>query len=190
MVALVYGLHALFWAPYIGRAIVDRASGVQQSGKPAHAAAGARVLVWLHSFAFGVTYFGIGRGLFGADVFSWSVDLRWLGVATMLAATALSVRVMQVFRSWRLRAELTAQHELCTEGPFRIIRHPIYAALVLLTVASFLLVPNVLTALGVVANFAAGDVRARTEEKLLLAAFGERYATYMQRTKRFVPGIY
>ena len=35
-----------------------------------------------------------------------------------------------------------------------------------------------------------GSQRARAEEAILLAAFGERYGEFMARTKRFVPGVY
>ena len=58
------------------------------------------------------------------------------------------------------------------------------------SIASFFLVPNALTALGILTNFAAGDLRARAEEKLLTEAFGDRYRTYMARTKRWIPGVY
>ena len=70
------------------------------------------------------------------------------------------------------------------------MRHPISTGMVLLTVANFLLVPNLISLLGIVANFFAGDLRARAEERLLIGVFGDRYRSYMARTKRFLPGIY
>jgi protein-S-isoprenylcysteine O-methyltransferase Ste14 len=35
-----------------------------------------------------------------------------------------------------------------------------------------------------------GDLRARAEERVLLAAFGERYCDYIKRTSRLIPGLY
>jgi protein-S-isoprenylcysteine O-methyltransferase Ste14 len=35
-----------------------------------------------------------------------------------------------------------------------------------------------------------GDVRARGEETVLLAAFGEDYRRYATKVRRFIPGIY
>ena len=35
-----------------------------------------------------------------------------------------------------------------------------------------------------------GDVRARGEEKVLRAAFGEEYARYGAKVRRLIPGIY
>jgi len=190
MAWLVYGLHALFWAPFLIRGQLDKRSGTAQTGPEAHRSPGATALVWAHSAAFGVTYFGIGWGVFGGPLWPLPMPVRLLGVPIVIGTTWMIIRVMMVFRSWRLRAALQSDHQLCTEGPFRVVRHPIYTGLVLLTFASFLLVPNLLTAIGVITNFLAGDVRARTEEKLLAGVFGDRYSTYMTRTKRFLPGVY
>jgi protein-S-isoprenylcysteine O-methyltransferase Ste14 len=35
-----------------------------------------------------------------------------------------------------------------------------------------------------------GDLRARAEETVLLAVFGDRYREYQRRVKRFIPGVY
>lgn len=168
----------------------DRISGRQQTGPAAHASAAPSGLVALHSLGLFATYFGIGLGLFGNITLPFPMAARLIGVPVLLAGTALVIRTLLVFRSWRLRAELAEGHELCTEGPFRVVRHPIYTALVLLCIASFFLVPNASTAAGVLTTFLTGDLRARAEEQLLLGAFGERYAKLMATTKRFIPGVY
>jgi protein-S-isoprenylcysteine O-methyltransferase Ste14 len=36
----------------------------------------------------------------------------------------------------------------------------------------------------------AGDLRARTEERLLHDTFGASYDSYRRQARRFVPGIY
>ena len=190
MILLAYALHALFWTPFIVRGHLDRQQGTQQTGPAAHAARGASLLVWMHGLGIGVTYLGLGLAVAGFASWPLPLGVRLLGVPLALATTWLVLRVMMVFRSWRLRAALTAQHQLCTEGPFERVRHPIYTGMALLTVATFLLVPNPVTLLGIAANFVAGDVRARTEERLLIGVFGDRYRAYMARTRRFVPGVY
>lgn len=190
MAPLVIGLHALFWAPFLVRGQLDKRAGPAASGPAAHQNAGATALVWLHALALGVTYVGLGLGLLGEEWFAFPMPVRLIGVPVIVATAYMIVRVMMVFRSWRLRAVLTADHRLCTDGPFRVIRHPIYAGLVLLTIASFLLVPNWITAAGILTNFVAGDVRSRAEERLLDHAFGDRYRAYMARTRRLLPGVY
>lgn len=187
---LVYGLHALFWTPFMVRGHFDRLAGRQQSGPAAHVSSAPSGLVALHSLGLFATYFGLGLGLFGNILLPFPMTLRLVGIPMLLTGTALVIRTLMVFRSWRLRAELAAGHELCTEGPFRVVRHPIYTALVILCLASFFLVPNACTAAGILTTFLTGDLRARAEEKLLLGAFGERYAKLMATTKRFIPGVY
>jgi hypothetical protein len=60
----------------------------------------------------------------------------------------------------------------------------------LLAAGSFLWIPNALVLAGMLLVFLAGDLRARAEEKVLAAAFGDRYRDYAARVKRFVPGVY
>ena len=190
MSLLPWSLHLLFWAPFVLRGQIDRATGQAQAGPAAHKASAPSLVVWLHGVALFPTYSGMGAGSFGGWLWDAPVAVRLLGVPLFLGATVLVIRTLLVFRSWRLRAELTATHELCTEGPFARIRHPIYTAMVLLTLGTAIVVPNALTLLGVVLNFVAGDYRARQEERLLVQAFGERYLNYMGKTRRFVPGLY
>jgi protein-S-isoprenylcysteine O-methyltransferase Ste14 len=54
------------------------------------------------------------------------------GVALLLAGGAVASWAISVFRSYKLRATLEAGHELCTDGPFRYVRHPLYLAFGLL----------------------------------------------------------
>jgi protein-S-isoprenylcysteine O-methyltransferase Ste14 len=51
-------------------------------------------------------------------------------------------------------------------------------------------VPTPITWTGFVLMVIGGDLRARSEEKLLEQAFGDRYRAYRARTRRFVPGVY
>ncbi|GDY03850.1 farnesyl cysteine carboxyl-methyltransferase [Planctomycetota bacterium] len=190
MVFLVYGLHALFWSPFIIRRQMDSRSGGVKIVLEAHQGKGASTVVLLHGVGISVSYIGIAIGLFGGVLWPLPMAVRLLGVPIVLVTTWMIVLVMRVFRSWRLKAALSRDHQLCTDGPFRIVRHPIYTGILLLAVASFLLVPNAFTAVGIVTTFVAGDLRASTEESLLRRAFGDRYAAYSAKKKRFIPFVY
>lgn len=189
MTALYFVLQAVFWAPFLVRGRLDHVAGSHRDGATAHAAPRASMLVWAHGGAFALLYGGAGWSLWSGGDAVLPLPVRLLAVPIMLASTWAMIRVMLVFRSWRLRAVLTEAHELCTEGPFSVVRHPIYTGLMAVGVATLLVAPNVLTAAGFLLNVLVGDLRARTEERLLLAAFGERYAAYMARTRRFVPRL-
>ena len=78
---------------------------------------------------------------------------------------------------------------LVTSGPYRLIRHPMYVALLLtmIGIALYRLHPLNLAALGLVT--AAVVAKSRLEERYLGARFRE-YAAYRARTKRFVPYLW
>ena len=94
------------------------------------------------------------------------------------------------FASWRFRAQIDPGHRLATGGPFRFIRHPIYAGLDLLAIGTALWIPTPLVCLGTLLMAVAGDLRARAEELLLESAFGNMFREYRLRTRRFIPGLY
>ena len=60
----------------------------------------------------------------------------------------------------------------------------------LLALGTAILVPTTLVWAGFVLMGLGSDLRARVEESLLVQAFGHAYRNYMERTRRFIPGIY
>jgi protein-S-isoprenylcysteine O-methyltransferase Ste14 len=79
---------------------------------------------------------------------------------------------------------------LVTDGPFRVVRNPIMAGVVLTWLGIAMLVPNVLSAAMLVFVIASLEVQVRrVEEPYLIATHGEAYRRYASRTGRFVPGL-
>jgi len=80
---------------------------------------------------------------------------------------------------------------LVERGPFRVLRHPSYAGVLLAFVGFALSLQNwagmVIVLLPI---FAAFIHRMNVEEKALSRALGSSYAEYMKRTKRLVPFVY
>jgi protein-S-isoprenylcysteine O-methyltransferase Ste14 len=79
---------------------------------------------------------------------------------------------------------------MIASGPYRWIRHPIYAAFLLIFSALLLISANWFVGgawLGM-AGLAVAD-RIRTEEAMMLRRFEERYRAHMRRTGRLVPRI-
>jgi protein-S-isoprenylcysteine O-methyltransferase Ste14 len=60
----------------------------------------------------------------------------------------------------------------------------------LLALGTAIWAPTVFVWAGFALIALASDLRARSEERLLRDAFGDVYADYCRRTKRFVPGVY
>jgi len=80
---------------------------------------------------------------------------------------------------------------LCTKGPYRIVRHPIYAGGTLLGALGISLVLNSwIMLLLPVLMFVAYSILVRKEETMMTAVFGEEYRRYAARTGRLFPRIF
>jgi protein-S-isoprenylcysteine O-methyltransferase Ste14 len=118
------------------------------------------------------------------------VWLRWTGVGLALIAGSLLVWMFRTLgRNLTDTVETRKQHTLVTTGPYRWVRHPMYASTALAIVGNSLVAANWFI-------FAAGClalsllvIRTRKEEQNLIAKFGDDYRDYMQRTGRFVPRL-
>lgn len=113
-----------------------------------------------------------------------------VGLVLSLAGLGLMGWTYAIFISWRWRAEVSPGHQLIVKGPFGIVRHPIYLSFALFYLGAYFLLPFTVFLLHAIASFLAYDYRARTEEAVLLEAFGEHYRTYRARTSRFFPRVY
>ena len=90
------------------------------------------------------------------------------------------------FVSTGFGAQLFAGHQLITSGPFAIVRHPMYAGLILAALGSLLIYTTWTTVY--FACFAPlMVVRARREETALAAEFGEQWVEYCNRVSSFLP---
>jgi protein-S-isoprenylcysteine O-methyltransferase Ste14 len=92
--------------------------------------------------------------------------------------------------SWRIGVDESENTELVTDGPFAIVRNPIYSAVIPLVAGLVLLAPNPVAIAGFAALIAAFEIQTRlVEEPHLLRAHDPAYREYASRVGRFVPGV-
>ena len=91
-------------------------------------------------------------------------------------------------RSFHASANAT-KGKLITNGPYRWMRHPIYAALIYFFIASVISFPSAETVVAVAIIGVALFVRMLLEEKSLLETY-DNYADYCKTTKRIIPFIF
>jgi protein-S-isoprenylcysteine O-methyltransferase Ste14 len=92
--------------------------------------------------------------------------------------------------SWRIGVDPGEQTELVHEGAFRIVRNPIFSAMVVTAVGLALMVPNLLAALGLASLVVALEAQVRgVEEPYLRSEHGDEYRRYEATVGRFVPGV-
>lgn len=112
-----------------------------------------------------------------------------LGAVIFVAALLLLWRTHHdLGRNWSESVELMDSHQLVTNGVYRYIRHPMYAAIWLWGIAQALLLHNYVAGSAQLFLFAPlYFVRVPREERMMLHHFGTSYATYMARTRRVLP---
>ncbi len=123
--------------------------------------------------------------LFSGNFFSPSPFV----IAGQLLAVALSAWARRSFQSgqFSIHAEPKEGH-LLSSGPYQFIRHPMYAAALLLIWSSiFGHLSLVTVVIGLIVTGVIG-VRIMTEDQFLLSRFPE-YAEYSRTTKRIIPFI-
>jgi protein-S-isoprenylcysteine O-methyltransferase Ste14 len=119
----------------------------------------------------------------GPGAMSWALP----GCAVGLAGVALARWSRTALGSaWSLVP--AAAGDLATSGPYRLVRHPVYLGLLLLTTGEAIAFRSCPALLVVGAAILPSFVwRARTEERLLAAEFGERYVRYREQTPMLLP---
>ena len=91
--------------------------------------------------------------------------------------------------NWSSRVTLKENHELIQRGPYRIVRHPIYSALLVMILGTAILVGQVSGFVALLICFLGFWIKSRQEEKLL-TRYLPGYQEYKARTKGLVPFLF
>jgi len=132
---------------------------------------------------------------------SWMVDFGvWTSlltpvtfVAGLLSVTAGYACTLWCYRAmgdaWRIGVNEKEKNALITLGPYRSIRHPIYAFQIMMLIGAFLLLPTILSLAILLFHFVCVLIKAADEEAYLLTVHGDSYKDYLSRTGRLFPKI-
>jgi protein-S-isoprenylcysteine O-methyltransferase Ste14 len=107
------------------------------------------------------------------------------------ASVALAwISLRHLGKQWRFQAALSQDHELVQTGPYRVVRHPIYASMLGMLLATGLAWtwwPMFLA--GLAFFFAGTEIRVRAEDGLLAGRFQASFAAYRSRVPAYLPFI-
>jgi protein-S-isoprenylcysteine O-methyltransferase Ste14 len=93
--------------------------------------------------------------------------------------------------NWSVTLELRENHRLVTEGIYRRLRHPMYAAFFLYSIGQALALPNWIAGPSYLVSFGLlFALRLLPEERMMREQFPGDYDAYAARTKRIVPGLW
>jgi len=138
----------------------------------------------------------LNHHIWGDDPYSPHQLTSWLLMLISIALVVVGVLTLKrdgapgEQRSDGSFYEFEKTTQLVSHGIFAYIRHPMYASLLALAWGAFFQDPSLTGTLCAGVATLALWLTAKTDERECLAYFGEAYARYMQRTKRFIPYLF
>jgi protein-S-isoprenylcysteine O-methyltransferase Ste14 len=90
-------------------------------------------------------------------------------------------------RNWSLSVQKKENHELITNGAYKLVRHPIYTGLLLLFIGNTIIVGDYRGLIAVAIVFLSFWFKLKKEEKWMTEVFSEQYNEYKKKTKAIIP---
>lgn len=128
------------------------------------------------------------RGVGQVDL---SVAVGWAGAALSIVGTCAALASQVAMGgSWRIGVDAGERTALVGTGPFALVRNPFFTATVLVGTGLALMIPNVVSLVGLGVLVLAVQLQVRVvEEPHLLKAYPEDFLDYAARVGRFVPWL-
>ena len=120
------------------------------------------------------------------------VLFNYIGITLYVIGLSLRyVSIIHLGRFFTRNVAVSDTHELISSGPYKILRHPLYLGLFLLSTSvplffsNILLTPLAYGLMGYILNH-----RMVLEEHILETNLGQTYSTWKQSRYKFIPFIY
>jgi protein-S-isoprenylcysteine O-methyltransferase Ste14 len=120
-------------------------------------------------------------------------SLAWALLGLAIEALSISLAVWarhHLGQNWSARVQIKVDHQLIRTGPYRLLRHPIYTAVLGMCIGTTLVSGQVHALVGTALAIAAYWRKLRMEESKLREAFGPQYDDYRRATWGFIPGLF
>jgi len=117
---------------------------------------------------------------------------RWYLVGLALVAIGLGFAALArawLGRNWSAAVTVKDRHELVRGGPYALVRHPIYAGMLLALFGTVLTVDRWRALIGFALTTAGLVRKLVVEERFMAAEFGEAHARYRAEVKALVPFV-
>jgi len=115
-----------------------------------------------------------------------------LAILTMILAIGsvwfCSAAIRTLGEQWSLAARVVEGHKLVTQGPYSVVRNPIYTGMFGMLLATALAVSHWIGLLFAILMFGIGTaIRVHSEEKLLREMFGIDFDDYANKVPAVIP---
>ena len=126
----------------------------------------------------------------------WFLPRRWhflvpVGVIVQVGFMLLAVWARRYLgRNWSAEVRIAADHQLVRNGPYRLLRHPIYTAMLGMFLGTAIASSQYHALVGLAILALAYLRKTRLEEQILGQTFGAEYDAYRRDTWALVPMVF
>ena len=147
----------------------------------------------------GLLYLGfllilLGRsvpGSLGLLIVPQTIPIDVTGTVFAIIGVAFAIWSRQSLRNnWSGEVAIKEGQQFIRSGPYAVVRHPIYAGMLLALFGTTLVSATIGSLLGLVLAMVSLWQKAYIEEQFLIVEFGEQYANYQREVKFLIPWIY
>ena len=153
----------------------------------------SRILeIGLGSLAFSLVFTDYFRSGWTALSFAPTSNITGaVGLFLVLMGVSFAIWArFQLGGNWSAAVSVKEGHTLIRQGPYTVVRHPIYSGLLLALLGVAVIVGKVRGLVGVGVFFLAMWLKSSIEERFMLEEFGAEYRSYQQRVKALVPYLF
>lgn len=147
------------------------------------------LLPWLSAHFPGINFLSHDAGHLLEMLFGWKANPHF-GPFHLLSNLFIFSGFLMLSSAWRVLYQAQTQHRLATTGLYARIRHPQYVAFVLIMFGFLLQWPTLVTLVMFPVLVLVYARLAKTEERDMLAEFGQDYEQYRRHTPAFIPTIH
>jgi protein-S-isoprenylcysteine O-methyltransferase Ste14 len=190
--AAFYAVSACWCAFVLTFGLMKRPSAVRETKRDRTSLIGMSV----QGVAFLVLWFNPLQRKQLSQVTSGSAAVEWGVTALAVVMAIFSVWMVhsaarRLGKQWALTARIVEGHELVQDGPYRLVRNPIYTGMFGMLLATGMVIDRgIPLAIAIVVFLAGTYIRIQSEERLLRQVFGSEFEAYARKVPALIPGIY
>lgn len=180
----------LFWYVYWIISARHRIRSTEQSQAKREAVVGRVGYMGLMIFGFVLLFLPLGQPWLIKRL--WPANELWLiaGLVIEIAGMLFAVWARHTLgKNWTGRITTGGSQELIMQGPYRLVRHPIYTGLLCAVLGTAMIIGDLHSAVGFAVLLISILIKLRREEAALRQHFGTAYEGYAQRVPMLLPGL-
>jgi protein-S-isoprenylcysteine O-methyltransferase Ste14 len=188
-IAITWLIFFAYWAGEVLYELATRRTKQVEKREPLAVALSSRLTLWIAVFLV-LTTFAQKYYPFGASFLPSTFITAYTGLAVGFCGIFFAIWArITLGGNWSADAVLKKGQTLVKNGPYGIVRHPIYTGITIGIVGPAIAENTVTGLIAIFFVLLFSYFRIKDEEKLMKEKFGSDYADYAKKVKAFVPWI-